>query len=74
MFAVGLTVAVLVDATVVRMVLVPATMALMGDANWWLPDWLDRLLPHLAVEGTVPAATRPVAPASDDEDRELELV
>ena len=74
MFAVGLTVAVLVDATVVRMVLVPATMALMGDANWWLPRWLDRLLPHLDVEGTVPAATRPVAPASDDEDRELELV
>ena len=59
MFAVGLTVAVLVDATVVRMVLVPATMALMGDANWWLPGWLDRLLPHLAVEGTVPAAVLP---------------
>ncbi len=72
MFAVGLTVAVLVDATVVRMVLVPATMALMGDANWWLPGWLDRLLPHLAVEGTVPVATP--APTGDDEDRELELV
>ena len=52
MFAVGLTVAVLVDATVVRMVLVPATMALMGDANWWLPGWLDRLLPHVDVEGS----------------------
>jgi len=51
MFAVGLTVAVLVDATVVRMVLVPATMALMGDANWWLPRWLDRALPHVDVEG-----------------------
>ena len=72
MFAVGLTVAVLVDATVVRMVLVPATMALMGDANWWLPGWLDRLLPHLDVEGTVPAAAP--APTGDDEDRELELV
>ena len=70
MFAVGLTVAVLVDATVVRMVLVPATMALMGDANWWLPGWLDRLLPHLAVEGTVPVAV----PTAEDEDRELELV
>ena len=44
--------AVLVDATVVRMVLVPATMALMGDANWWLPGWLDRLLPHVDVEGS----------------------
>ncbi len=52
MFAVGLTVAVLVDATVVRMILVPATMALMGDANWWLPGWLDRLLPHVDVEGS----------------------
>jgi RND superfamily putative drug exporter len=52
MFAIGLTVAVLVDATIVRMVLVPATMALMGDANWWLPSWLDRLLPHVDVEGS----------------------
>ncbi|MFN0026859.1 MAG: MMPL family transporter [Acidimicrobiales bacterium] len=51
MFAVGLTVAVAVDATIVRMILVPATMALMGDANWWLPRWLDRLLPHADVEG-----------------------
>ncbi|MGH9133743.1 MAG: MMPL family transporter [Ilumatobacteraceae bacterium] len=51
MFAVGLTVAVLVDATIVRMILVPATMALMGDANWWLPRWLDRALPHMDVEG-----------------------
>jgi RND superfamily putative drug exporter len=34
------------------MVLVPATMALMGDANWWLPSWLDRLLPHVDVEGS----------------------
>ena len=52
MFAVGLTVAVLVDATIVRMILVPATMALMGDANWWLPGWLDRILPHVDVEGS----------------------
>jgi RND superfamily putative drug exporter len=52
MFAIGLTVAVLVDATVVRMILVPATMALMGNANWWLPGWLDRLLPHVDVEGS----------------------
>src|SRR5262245_5842446 len=74
MFALGLTVAVLVDATVVRMVLVPATMALMGDANWWLPHWLDRRLPHLAVEGTLPAASVPPSAPADDEDRELELV
>ena len=41
-----------VDATIVRVVLVPATMRLMGDANWWLPRWLDRLLPNLDIEGT----------------------
>ena len=43
----GLAVAVLIDATVVRVVAVPATMRLLGDLNWWLPTWLDRLLPHL---------------------------
>ncbi|HEU5308451.1 MAG TPA: MMPL family transporter [Acidimicrobiia bacterium] len=47
----GLAVAVLIDATVVRMVLVPATMELLGDWNWWLPKWLDRLLPRVHVEG-----------------------
>ena len=51
MFGLGLAVAVLIDATVVRMVLVPATMELLGDANWWLPRWLDRILPHLDLEG-----------------------
>ncbi len=51
MFGLGLAVAVFVDATLVRMVLVPATMRLLGDRNWWLPGWLDRLLPHLDVEG-----------------------
>jgi RND superfamily putative drug exporter len=46
----GLAVAVLVDATVVRMVLVPATMEVLGDANWWLPRWLARILPKVKVE------------------------
>jgi len=44
---VGLATAIFLDATVVRLVLVPATMKLLGDANWWLPAWLDRLLPEL---------------------------
>ncbi|HEX9823951.1 MAG TPA: MMPL family transporter [Actinomycetota bacterium] len=48
----GLAVAVLVDATIVRMVLVPATMELLGDANWWLPRWLARILPKVRVEGS----------------------
>ncbi len=56
LFGFGLAAAVLIDATVVRMVLVPATMELLGTANWWLPRRLDRALPHLTVEGPVPAA------------------
>jgi RND superfamily putative drug exporter len=56
----GLAVAVLLDATVVRMLLVPATMELLGDRNWWLPAWLDRVLPRLEIEGrgAVPPAER----------------
>ncbi|GAA3349513.1 MMPL family transporter [Amorphoplanes nipponensis] len=45
MFGLGLATAIFIDATVVRMVLVPATMTLLGRSNWWLPGWLDRLLP-----------------------------
>jgi RND superfamily putative drug exporter len=58
---IGLATAVFVDATVVRMVLVPATMELLGDRNWWLPRWIDRVLPRLHVEGE-PVATGPAAP------------
>jgi RND superfamily putative drug exporter len=50
MFGFGLATAVLLDATVVRLVLVPATMELLGDRNWWLPRWLDRVLPVVHVE------------------------
>lgn len=50
-FGFGLAAAVLLDATLVRMLLVPATMELLGEKNWWLPDWLDRILPRLDVEG-----------------------
>jgi hypothetical protein len=50
-FGVGLPAAVFIDAAVVRMVLVPATMELLSDRNWWLPGWLDRLLPSLHIEG-----------------------
>ncbi|MFE7807503.1 MMPL family transporter [Streptomyces sp. NPDC057430] len=46
MFGLGLATAIFVDATVVRMVLVPATMTLLGRTNWWLPKWLDRMLPR----------------------------
>jgi RND superfamily putative drug exporter len=56
LFGVGLAVAVFLDATLVRMVLVPATMSLLGRANWWLPTWLDRILPHLDLEAPKDAA------------------
>ena len=52
-----------IDATVVRMVLVPATMELLGNRNWWIPKWLDRILPHVHVEGHY-----------EEEERELEPV
>jgi RND superfamily putative drug exporter len=51
MVGLGLATAIAVDATVVRMVLVPATMELLGDRNWWFPAWLDRITPHVAIEG-----------------------
>jgi RND superfamily putative drug exporter len=47
MFGLGLAVAIFIDATIIRMLLVPAAMKLLGDANWWIPRWLDRLLPML---------------------------
>ena len=52
LFGLGLAVAVLLDATVIRMLLVPATMELLGDKNWWLPKWLDKTLPKVNVEGS----------------------
>jgi putative drug exporter of the RND superfamily len=51
----GLAVAILIDATVVRLVLVPAVMELLGRANWWLPGWLDRLLPQARLSEDEPA-------------------
>ena len=56
----GLAVAILVDATVVRLVLVPAVMELLGRANWWLPGWLDRMLPKTSLSEDEPPAETPV--------------
>jgi RND superfamily putative drug exporter len=50
-FGVGLAVAIAIDATIVRCLAVPAIMALMGDRAWWLPKWLDRILPPISIEG-----------------------
>ena len=61
-FGIGLAAAVALDAFILRTVLVPAAMHIFGNANWWLPRWLDRRLPHLAIEP--PQATpTPIPPA-----------
>jgi RND superfamily putative drug exporter len=80
MFGLAFSVAVLLDATVVRMMIVPATMALFGDRAWWLPKWLDRIIPDLDVEGEhlieqLDAADEPNADDVDDaDDRTAALV
>jgi RND superfamily putative drug exporter len=69
LFGLGLAIAVLLDATIVRMLLVPATMELLGDRNWWIPKWLDRLLPNIDVEGHAhhePVALEATASTSDN--------
>jgi RND superfamily putative drug exporter len=77
MFGVGLAVAVFLDVTLVRMVLVPAAMSLLGHRAWWLPAWLDRRLPTIDIEGgshdgeeLQPAAS----PTTSDHERESALV
>jgi RND superfamily putative drug exporter len=50
-FGVGLAVAIAIDSTLVRCLLVPAVMVLLGKRVWWLPRWLDRALPHISIEG-----------------------
>jgi putative drug exporter of the RND superfamily len=59
LFGIGLAAAIFLDATLVRMVLVPAVMQLLGHRNWWIPGWLERILPRLDVErGALPAEGR----------------
>jgi RND superfamily putative drug exporter len=55
LFGIGLAVAIFLDATIVRMVLVPAVMQLLGERSWWLPRWLDRVLSEGGIEGRAPA-------------------
>jgi RND superfamily putative drug exporter len=73
MFGLGLATAIFVDATIVRLVLVPASMKLMGDANWWLPGWLDRILPTVDVD-SADIADRPIPVSASVSDHELEPV
>ncbi|MFJ7902141.1 MMPL family transporter [Streptomyces sp. NPDC096198] len=64
MLSLGLGISVVIDATLVRLVLVPSTMYLLGRANWWLPRWLDRILPHFDPEGPPPAPAPDTAPVT----------
>ncbi|WP_052230242.1 MMPL family transporter [Streptomyces sp. CT34] len=61
MLGLGLAVSVLIDATVVRLLLMPAVLTLLGPRAWWTPRWLDRVLPHVAAEGQVPRHPSPCA-------------
>ena len=65
LFGLGMAVAVLLDATLVRMVLVPSVMEILGRANWWMPRWLDRAVPSLAVEVQTGPQDLPVTPGPD---------
>jgi RND superfamily putative drug exporter len=62
-FGVGLAVAIAIDSTVVRCLLVPAVMELLGKRAWWMPGWLERLMPHISIEGEAYFAARDAAAA-----------
>jgi RND superfamily putative drug exporter len=61
MLAIGMAFAVLIDASLVRMILVPSVMALLGEHAWWMPGWLEPLVPNLQLEGSAPVAAAPPA-------------
>jgi putative drug exporter of the RND superfamily len=72
-FGVGLAVAVILDATVVRCLLVPALMVLMGKVNWYMPKWMDRTVPRVSIEGAEFFAERDKQ-AAEAKDREPAMV
>jgi putative drug exporter of the RND superfamily len=65
MLGLGLAVSVLIDATVVRLLMVPAVMTLLGRHAWWTPHWLDRILPHIDAEGGGAVSGAPASPARE---------
>jgi RND superfamily putative drug exporter len=69
-FGIGLAVAVVLDATVVRCLLVPALMLVMGNINWYMPSWLDRVVPHVSIEGGEFFAARDAAPPEPESEPE----
>ena len=70
----GLAAAVAIDATVIRMLLVPATMELLGDRNWWIPRWMNRLLPNLVVEPSPAGPDGIDAPGGEESQRDRILL
>jgi putative drug exporter of the RND superfamily len=70
MLAVGMAAAVLIDSTVIRMVLVPAVMSLLGARAWWMPRWMERIVPDIDIEGSAHlarvAAVVPTPRSEDD--------
>jgi putative drug exporter of the RND superfamily len=73
MFGLGLGLAILIDVLVVRMVVAPAVVTLLGDRAWWLPGWLDRVLPRVSLEGATPVPPPPVVEPEPEEEREKAL-
>jgi RND superfamily putative drug exporter len=65
MFGVGLGLAILIDVLVVRLVIAPAVVYLLGDRAWWLPAWLDRILPNVSIEGHLEAGVDGRQPAQN---------
>ena len=63
-FGVGLAVAIAIDSTLVRCLLVPAVMVLLGKRAWWMPSWLERVVPHISIEGEEYFAARDAAAAA----------
>ena len=74
MMGLGLATAIFVDATIVRVILVPATMKLMGDANWWIPGWLDRILPTIDIEGEAGLPAPEMEVTASNESHQVEEV
>ena len=72
-FGVGLAVAIAIDSTLVRCLLVPAIMVLLGKRAWWMPGWLDRLVPHISIEGEEYFAKRDAALAAAAKSRRERL-
>jgi RND superfamily putative drug exporter len=61
MLAVGMAFAVLIDASLVRMILVPSVMTLLGPRAWWMPRWMEPIVPNLQLEGSMAASAAPPA-------------